>query len=266
MQIMYRIVDARRNRGHRFQNVDTSTIHKPQRLFTSECLANLLKDVDLLGLLLFMKLLELFAGSRSVGRVAEQMGMDVYSLDIHPFDGINLAKDILDVTVADIPFVPDVIWASPPCTFFSVASIGHHWYKDHTPKTENAVLGVQIVQKTLDLVNFFLERNADLHYFIENPRGKLRKLPVMANLPLVTVMYCQYGDTRMKPTDIWSNNIADIFNPQGWNPRPECWNGNTACHHEPAPRGSRTGTQGLTGSYERSKIPTKLVEEILESV
>jgi len=65
-----------------------------------------------------MKLLELFAGSRSVGNVAESMGFEVFSLDIHPFDGIDLAKDILDVTVSEIPFVPDVIWASPPCTFF----------------------------------------------------------------------------------------------------------------------------------------------------
>jgi len=102
-----------------------------------------------------MKVLELFAGSRSVGRVAESMGCEVFSLDIHPFEGIDLVGDILDVTVEQIPFVPDVLWASPPCTFFSVASIGHHWNKDHTPKTENAKLGVRIVEKTLEIIDHF---------------------------------------------------------------------------------------------------------------
>lgn len=212
-----------------------------------------------------MRVLEMFAGSRSVGNIAESMGFEVFSMDIHPFDGIDLVSDILDVTLDQIPFVPDVIWASPPCTFFSVASIGHHWHPDHTPKTKEAVLGVAIVQKTLDIIRFFEARNEYMSWFIENPRGKLRKLPVMAGLPITTVMYCQYGDTRMKPTDIWSNHIADVFNPLGWRPRPECWNGNKKCHHEPSPRGSRAGTQGLKGSYDRSKIPNELVEEILNS-
>ena len=78
----------------------------------------------------------------------------------------------------------------------------------------------------------------------------------MQNLPRYTISYCQYGDDRMKPTDIWTNNIF-------WNPRPMCKNGE-ACHDE-APRGSRTGTQGLPNAYERSKIPRLLCYEILKS-
>lgn len=213
-----------------------------------------------------MRVLELFAGSRSVGTVADALGHEVFSMDIHPFDGIDLAKDILETNIADIPFVPDIIWASPPCTFFSVASIGHHWNKDHTPKTENAQLGVRIVEKTLEIIDHFADLNPDCKWFMENPRGKLRKLPVVANRPRATVMYCKYGDTRMKPTDIWSNHIADVFNPSGWAPRAVCFNGNLDCHHEAAPRGSKTGTQGIKGSYDRSRIPLELVGEILNSV
>ena len=37
------------------------------------------------------KLLELFAGSRSVGSEAEAMGMEVFSVDWQKFDKINLA-------------------------------------------------------------------------------------------------------------------------------------------------------------------------------
>lgn len=213
-----------------------------------------------------MKILELFAGSRSVGNVAEKRGHQVYSLDIHPFDGIDLVSDILEVNVKDIPFVPDLIWASPPCTFFSVASIGHHWNKDHTPKSANAELGVRIVSKTLAIIDHFVSLNPDCKWFMENPRGKLRKLPVVLGRNITTVMYCQYGDMRMKPTDIWTNHLGSAANPNGWVPRAICWNGNGDCHHEPAPRGSKTGTQGLKGSYDRSKIPTELVEEILDSL
>ena len=79
-----------------------------------------------------------------------------------------------------------------------------------------------------------------------------------------TVWYCQYGDDRAKPTDIWTNN-------QGWIPRPICHNKRKDkecniihhCHHEAAPRGSKTGTQGKKGSYERNKIPYELCKEVL---
>lgn len=81
-----------------------------------------------------MNLLELFAGSRSIGSVGEELGMKVFSSDINNFENIDYVTDILEFDVTNVPFIPDVIWASPPCTFFSVASIGRHWYKDHTPK------------------------------------------------------------------------------------------------------------------------------------
>ena len=205
-----------------------------------------------------MKVLELFGGSRSVGKVAEQRGHEVFSSDISDFDGINYAVDILKFNPEEVPFVPDVIWASPPCTYFSVASIGKHWNKDHTPKTEQAILGVRIVRATLDIIKHFQSKNPNLVWFMENPRGKLRKLWVVDGLKRHTVWYCQYGDKRAKPTDIWTNS-------ETWQPREVCHNGNKNCHHESAPRGSQTGTQGLKGNYNRSKIPTELCLEILKS-
>ena len=63
----------------------------------------------------------------------------------------------------------------------------------------------------------------------------------------------------MKPTDIWSNH-------QDWIPREMCFNGNRDCHHQPAPRGSQTGTQGLKGNYLRSIVPQQLCREILEGI
>ena len=218
-----------------------------------------------------MKVLELFAGSRSFSKVAEEMGMETFTTDYKDFDKIDLVIDILDLDndlLMEKLFQKgidnvDIIWASPPCTYFSVASIVHHWHKDHTPKTEQAKLGVKIVQKTLDIINFLKPE----FYFIENPRGKLRKLDVVKGVPRTTVCYCQYGDTRLKPTDIWTDNLADWFNEKGWKPRPMCnyRQKNCNCHHEKAPRGSKTGTQGLKGNYERSVVPYELCKEILES-
>jgi len=212
-----------------------------------------------------MNVLELFAGSRSIGKAAESLGYNVFSSDINTFDDIDYVTDILDFDINKVPFRPDVIWASPPCTYFSVASIGKHWNKDHTPKSENALKGVEFVKSTLNIIQYFLNTNSNLIWYIENPRGKLRKLKIVEGLPRTTVWYCKYGDTRAKPTDIWTNNLYSLLNPNGWYPRPECFNGNKNCQHEAAPRGSRTGTQGLKGNYNRSKIPNELCIEILKS-
>ncbi len=206
-----------------------------------------------------MNILELFAGSRSIGKAAESLGHKVFSIDINNFENIDLVIDILDLKKEQIPFYPEMVWASPPCTYFSVASIGHHWNKNHTPKTKEALKGMEILNKTLEIINWFPKSI----YYIENPRGKMRRK--IKGLDRKTVTYCTYGDLRMKPTDIWSNNFKDIFNVNGWDPKPICFNGNIKCNHEAAPRGSKTGTQGLKDNYLRSIIPKALCLEIIKA-
>ena len=214
-----------------------------------------------------MKVLELFAGSRSFSKVAEELGHETYSTDCESFDNID---QVCDITFFDELQMfkdfgePDIIWASPPCTTFSVASIGHHWKggnKAYIPKTKEAELGIKIVDFAIWIICFLKPK----YFYIENPRGLLRKLPVINNNKHMpkhirhTIWYCQYGDNRAKPTDIWTNDY-------NWNPRPVCKNGNPDCHHERAPRGSRTGTQGLKNNYERSRVPYELCKEILKGI
>ena len=206
-----------------------------------------------------MKVLELFAGSRSIGKVADSLDYKVFSSDLNNFKNIDYVIDILDFDINKIPFKPDLIWASPPCTSYSIAAISHHRPHDK-PLSDFAVKSDLIIKRTLEIIK---ELNPEFWY-IENPRGMLRKQSFMKGIPRTTIWYCTYGDNRAKPTDIWTNNLRSIFNPDGWNPKPECHNGNKNCHHEAAPRGSKTGTQGVKGNYNRSIIPKLLCEEILK--
>lgn len=207
-----------------------------------------------------MKVLELFAGTRSISKAFEARGHETFSIEwSEDFENISLRADVSTVT-ADMILErfgrPDVIWASPDCTTFSIAAISHHRRKNPEtgnldPVSDYAKFCDEVDQHVLDLIRALKPR----FWFIENPRGGMRKMVWMKGIPRYTVTYCQYGDKRMKPTDIWTNHPAPRF-------RPPCKNG--ASCHERAPRGSRTGTQGLKGSKERSIIPAALCEHIVD--
>ena len=206
------------------------------------------------------KVLELFAGSCTFSKEAERLGCETFRSDYKEFEGIDYAVNILDFDIKKVPFKPDIIWASPPCTTFSVMRIGSNWNFDNTPKNSKACLGLAYAFKTVEIIKALEPK----YWYIENPRGKLRKLNAVEGLDRATVWYCQYGENRAKPTDIWSNNIRSLINPDGWQPRPECSNGNPNCHHDRAPRGvTTTGTQGLKDNYHRSILPLELCTEII---
>ena len=84
-----------------------------------------------------MNVLELFAGSRSIGNICDKLGHNVFSSDINAFDKIDYVTDINTFDVLKVPFIPNFIWASPPCTYFSVASIGKHWNKNNRDKSSS---------------------------------------------------------------------------------------------------------------------------------
>ena len=206
-----------------------------------------------------MRVLELFAGTRSIGKAFEAHGHAVYSVEWDKrFEDIDLYADISTLTAHQILLnfgKPDVIWASPDCSTFSIAAISHHRRKNPVtgnldPVSEYAKFCDEVDKNVLRLI---WELNPK-YWFIENPRGGMRKMSWMQGLPRYTVSYCQYGDSRMKPTDIWTNHPNPRF-------KPMCKNGDP-CHVR-APRGAKTGTQGLKGSRERSVIPEELCKHIV---
>lgn len=207
-----------------------------------------------------IRTIELFSGTKSFSKVMQKHKHHTLTIDNDDRLEPDFGMDILAVKDNEYKFKHhDMLWASPPCQGFSVAVIGRNWNHDYTPKTESARTAMALAKKTIAII----EANRPKYWFIENPRGMLRKMPFIEEFlkrqggVRHTVTYCQYGDTRQKPTDIWTNAHF-------WKPRPACGPG--ASCHEPAPRGSRTGTQGINGAKDRGRIPSEIFEEILSQM
>tara|TARA_R100000458_G_C8223431_1_gene207129 strand:- start:279 stop:926 length:648 start_codon:yes stop_codon:yes gene_type:complete len=214
-----------------------------------------------------MQTVELFSGTASFSSVALSKWHSAATYDIcpeakkFPPPTVHVNKSLLDTDIK-FPKVKDgMLWASPPCEGFSIAGISHNFDKEtRKPKSENGRMGMALLNRTIEII----AQTRPRYWFIENPRGMMRKVidPIfeahgIKNVIRHTVTYCQYGDTRMKPTDIWTN--CDL-----WTPRPMCKNG-MPCH-EAAPRGSKTGTQGIKSYRDKSRIPRELFEEIFQHV
>ena len=148
-----------------------------------------------------MKLVELFSGTGSVGRVARDLGFSVISLDLK---NANVNTDILswDYKQFDVGEF-DVIWASPPCTEYSRAK---------TAGLRKIDYANSIVLKTLEILDYF----KPVWWVIENPQtGLFKEQPFMSGLRYVDVDYCMYGFNYRKRTRLWTNITT-------WIPKPLC--------------------------------------------
>lgn len=206
-----------------------------------------------------MKVLDLFCGTKSVANAFKARGHEVYTVDWDKQFNPDLSADIGTLTAADIinlcGGVPDVIWASPDCTTYSVQAISTHRRKEPNgnlrPVSDYAKQCDEVNKHLIELIKELQPK----YWFIENPRGGFRKMDFVQGLPRYTVTYCKYGEKRMKPTDIWTNHPNPDF-------IPPCKIGDTC--HEAAPRGSKTGTQSSSNKIEKARIPQLLCEHIVD--
>ena len=207
-------------------------------------------------------MIELFCGTKSMAKTFKKNGYEVYTIDINEQFKPDSCKSVLDLELKDLPKKfrnPTVIWASPPCNSFSVLTIGRYWSKPNRPKHYRAFIGMALVMKTLQLIDELKPK----YWFIENPRGMLRKTYFMENLHRKTVTYCQYGKQWRKPTDIWTNAAS-------WIPR--CCKPSDSCHEKVSRGENDKGIVGIqrvanwdgSGSIIRAELPVKLCEEIVK--
>ena len=202
-----------------------------------------------------MKLLELFSGTGSVGKVAIKYGYSVTSLDLK---NASINCNILDWDFQQFPVgYFDLIWSSPPCTEYSRAK---------TVGTRNLDYANKIVLKTIEIIKYFRPKI----WFIENPQtGLLKQQPFMNEFDFYDVDYCKYGFRYRKRTRLWTNLV-------GWSPQPLCQKdcgfmiGNR--HMETAqrlPNGNKNSWGENPIKHKQSdlyKIPQNLVEDIFNFI
>lgn len=87
-----------------------------------------------------MNTIELFAGTRSFSKVAKELGHCTFTTDYEEIDGQDLIADVRELTARDFPYQTDILWASPPCEGFSVASIGHNWTGGYEGTYQNQIV------------------------------------------------------------------------------------------------------------------------------
>ena len=199
-----------------------------------------------------MRLLELFSGAQSVGKVARELGFEVVCLDRDmPAD---IKCDIMDWDYKVYePRYFDVVWASPPCTEYSRAQ---------TVGVRNIEMANAIVQRTIDIIEYLFPR----YFIMENPQtGLLKNQDIVSGMIFDDVDYCKYGLPYRKRTRLW-NNIGS------WVPRPLCckdcghMDGNR--HMETAQRGPSKGARTVQThkQSELYKVPPDLIREIFDVI
>ncbi len=198
--------------------------------------------------------IDLFSGLGGFSQAfQEDGGWDVVTVDVEEDFDPDICTDVRDLEPSDLPNDVDVVLASPPCTCFSLAANRIYWSGAGLPKDSRVAEAVELVYHTL-----FLIQGLDPDFwFLENPRGKLRK--VMPLPPTGTVTYCQYGFPWQKPTDLWGKHPGGMVY-RSCSPGESC--------HQSSGRGFDSGPERshVRDPAERAKVPYELSKAVLDTV
>jgi len=215
--------------------------------------------------------LDLFAGTHSFTKQAQELGWEVISLDIDPKSGATITADILEFDYTIWPQGHfDFIWASPPCTTFSIACA--HLFSAEE-RDRRAAGGCEVARRTKEIVEYL----KPIFFAIENPlASKLWSMGIFDEYPKKKLSYCMYGLPYRKNTILASNAP---FEPKLC--RGDCGfvrevvdeNGKKRKHHEQvAKQGVSQHCRGLgvqNTTHTRAqlyRVPENLIKDVLESV
>uniref|UniRef100_A0A7S4EG38 DNA (cytosine-5-)-methyltransferase n=1 Tax=Pseudo-nitzschia australis TaxID=44445 RepID=A0A7S4EG38_9STRA len=210
--------------------------------------------------------LELFAGEGIVTQEFSELKWSVKSIDVCPKSYATDILDIMEAKYKDIGFVPDFIWASPPCTTCSNLAGGYHrdCKTGAFEKTQEAREHNQLMAQMMYIMKWAKKKNPHLIVVIENPQGQMQKLPMMIEfmksfgLNKSIVDYCAFERPDKKPTNLWTNDFnlhARLSNDF------RCTKGKCPYHGKLHPIGVRSHKQ-----FNAAAIPQKLAEEVAEYV
>ena len=158
--------------------------------------------------------LELFSGCGVVSQEFAERKWKVRSVDVCPNSNATDKMSVMDVhSFQPFGFVPDFLWASPPCFTYSNMAAGRHrqMESERFEKTAEALEHNHYFVRMAQIMQQAKEKNPHLIAVIENPVGLLSKMPLMKELVesfglyRATVHYCAFGRDDKKPTHLWTN-------------------------------------------------------------
>lgn len=215
------------------------------------------------------RLLELFSGTHSIGRVAEKMGYEVVSLDkdlpakskLYNYTSNNHIME--DIMKWDYKIYPeghfDVITASPVCLWWSILLPSN--FGREIARHPGKIFCRELLEKDIedyakpmvDKVREIIEYFKPKYYWIENPStGRMKEY--ITDLPFYDIDYCKYSNWGYKKaTRFWTN--IEGFNAQKC--KKDCENFKLDGKKHKVSLSNRP-------KLERYRIPEKLIEELLE--
>jgi hypothetical protein len=211
-----------------------------------------------------MKVLELFCGTKSVGKVCEKLGWEVISVDCNDKCNPTFCCDIKDFDYKQFCSEDfDMVWASPPCCYFSKCR--NSWIGKYVKK-HNAILtreqleldlineGLPPLNKALEIIEYLKPR----YWFIENPQTGRMKDYIGKDKNFIDVDYCRFGFEYKKRTRIW-NNRDDLQSHL-------CFGKNVCSSMTGTKHNKQIGCQDETRLAERYKIPETLINYLIHNL
>jgi len=208
-----------------------------------------------------VRVLDLFSGTGSIKKTLAGLipGAEVTSVDVDPKFRPTIVADVLELDYRRLwrPGEFDVVWMSPPCTFYSLA-------RNSAPRDFRQ--SDRLVKRGMEIVEYLRPGR----FFMENPRAFLRLRPFMSGWNdkyRKCVSYCKYssrGDVFKypKPTDIWTNVE---FEPRVCRAGARCRHFKGKSHVETAQKGpslSATPAIGSVRSEAVYRVPRELIKEL----
>ncbi len=214
-----------------------------------------------------MRVLELFSGTKSIGKAFPDD--EVISVDLDPHFNPTHLCSIFDFDYKQYDSF-DYIHASPPCRWYSVLNAAFYG-RNRTVDGEKVIFTKEIhkrkleeesdklVQKALEIIDYFHPKC----WTMENPYcprmwNSLVNRPIVDGLPYTIVDYCMYDYPVKKQTILFNNMELELKTC-------DKSHNHYRIAHKIGKTGEQLGYKDMT-LYERYRIPHALCLEISAKV